>query len=414
MKKIIFFIISVILLSSISVISQPKNIHLSWSSNEKNTTQNTIAITWFNPVENDIVQYGTSSLLLLKQSKGKYSTEMKTFIHKVVLTDLKKNRTYFYRCGNNENGWSEIYSFQTAPKLGSQKKITVGVWGDTQDNEFNTHFEKSETIIDELLKYPLQFSIHMGDIVNDGSVPDKWDRFFSISQRLHAIAPFMPIPGNHDVDNAETSRGFQKPFPVFHELFNLPEDNVNYSFDYGNTHFVGINSGFAKSVEKSGNLLFGKESSEYKWLEKDLAKAKKNKNITWIILYMHYPLYSYGWSHVSGWQERITPLVDKYNVDLCLSGHRHVYERHKAIRNNSVLPQSDNNLYQKPEGTVYITNGTAGGSPQPLGGTNMPSIIFTNSAKMYNYAIMTIQGETLTYDVYNEEGKEIDYFKIVK
>ena len=36
-------------------------------------------------------------------------------------------------------------------------------------------------------------------------------------------------------------------------------------------------------------------------------KARKNKKITWIIVYMHHPLYSFGWSHVTGWQHRITP-----------------------------------------------------------------------------------------------------------
>jgi hypothetical protein len=97
-----------------------------------------------------------------------------------------------------------------------------------------------------------------------------------------------------------------------------------------------------------------------------------------------------------------------------LAGHRHVYERHRAIRDNNVIAQTDNHVYQKPAGTVYITNGTAGGSPQGLGGSDMPSMIFTNPVKMYNYAIMAIEGNTITYDVYNEKGEKIDYFKLIK
>ncbi|MEJ7829980.1 MAG: metallophosphoesterase [Segetibacter sp.] len=175
-----------------------------------------------------------------------------------------------------------------------------------------------------------------------------------------------------------------------------------------------MSSGHAKGAETSGNFTYAPGSPEYRWLEDDLSKARKDKKITWIILYMHHPLYSFGWSHVLGWQKRITPLVDKYKVDLCLAGHRHVYERHKPIRDNQVIPQQDNHLYQKPAGTVYITNGTAGGSPQGPGGSEMLSMIFTSPVKMYNYAIMAIEGNTLTYDVYNEKGEKIDYFKLIK
>jgi hypothetical protein len=33
---------------------------------------------------------------------------------------------------------------------------------------------------------------------------------------------------------------------------------------------------------------------------------------------------------------------------------------------------------------------------------------------MYNYAIMSIEGRKLTYDVYNQKGEKIDYFEINK
>lgn len=396
--------------------SQVQNIHLSWNSTKKNATEETMSITWSDDKLNKgIVQYAVdSSLSESQQAEDEYSDDMQTYIFKATLQHLQPNTTYFYKCGSEKGGWSQTYSFQTAPPLGSGEKFIVGVWGDTQDNEFNTHFEKTETIVQQMLKYPIQFTIHMGDIVNNGSMVVSWDKLFHTIQPLSAIAPFMPVTGNHDVVNANTDPNFQKPFPVFHDLFSLPEDHLNYSFNYGNTHFVAISSGHAKGVEEAGqkNWLFGKASPEYQWLEKDLAQARQDKNITWIIMYMHHPPYSYGWSHVQGWQEHITPLLDKYKVDLCLSGHRHVYERHTAIRNNQVIPQKDMHTYQSPAGTVYITNGTAGGSPQGIGGSDLPSMVFTSPAKMYNYAIMTIQDNNISYDVYNHKNEKIDYFKI--
>jgi 3',5'-cyclic AMP phosphodiesterase CpdA len=254
----------------------------------------------------------------------------------------------------------------------------------------------------------------MGDIVENGSVGTSWNGLFTTTQPVNATAPFMPVTGNHDVDNDSTHAGYQKPFPVFYDFLNLPGNNIDYSYNYGNTHFVAISSGHAKGAEAAGNFTFAPGSAEYRWLEDDLSKARRDKNITWIILYMHHPLYSFGWSHVQGWQNRITPLVDKYKVDLCLAGHRHVYERHRAIRNERVLPQADNHVYQSPQGPVYITNGTAGGSPQGPGGSDMPSMIFTSAAKMYNYAAMTIKGNSINYEVYDQDGQKIDYFKLTK
>ena len=202
---------------------------------------------------------------------------------------------------------------------------------------------------------------------------------------------------------------------MFYHLFNLPGDQLNYSFDYGNVHFVAINSGWAQGAEKTGKVLFAPGSEEYRWLEADLAKASKDPRAEWIVLYCHYPIYSFGWSHVATWAENLIPLLDKYEVDLCLSGHRHVYERHTAIRGMQVLPMgADKHVYDKPQGTVYITSGSSGGSLQGLGGSNLPDMVFTPKEKVYTYGVMAIEGNTLAFDVYSKDGRKIDYFKIKK
>jgi len=396
---------------------QPYDIHLSWNSAQPHATENTMVIAWSaNSATPGIVKYGRDKMLTNSKSvTPEYSQSALIYLHKAVLTGLRPNTVYYYKCGSAA-AWSQTYSFKTAPVLGSQHKFTVGVWSDTQDNEFNTEFEKTDSIAQQLLKYPLQFTIHTGDIVNAGSQVPSWIRLFNIIQPVNATLPFMPVTGNHDVDNNASDAGYQKPFSIFYDFLNLPGNKTDYSFNYGNTHFVAISSGHAKGVEEAHRTdwRYGKDSPEYQWLEKDLAAARSNKKITWIIVYMHHPAYSFGWSHVQGWQDRVTPLFDQYQVDLALAGHRHVYERHKAIRNNQPLPQENIHLYPKPAGTVYITNGTSGGSPQGLGGATMSSMLFTSKSKMYNYAIMAIEGRKLTYDVYNQKGGKIDYFEMNK
>jgi hypothetical protein len=222
------------------------------------------------------------------------------------------------------------------------------------------------------------------------------------------------VTGNHDVVNDSTVADFQKPFPVYYDLFNLPRNQLNYSLDYGAVHFVAINSGWAQGAEKVNKVLMAPGTEEYEWLEKDLAKASKDKDIKWIILYCHYPIYSFGWSNIKTWAEHIKPLLDKYNVDLCVAGHRHVYERHKAIKGDQIFEQTSFNNYDKPLGTVYITNGSAGGSLQGLGGDKLPTMVFTPKEKIYTYAIMTIEKNELRYDLFDKQGRKVDYFVISK
>ena len=65
----------------------------------------------------------------------------------------------------------------------------------------------------------------------------------------------------------------------FLEYYNL--ENLFYSFDFENVHFVTISS------EKP----YSKESKQYNFLRNDLANANLDENIDWIIFWIHKPLY---------------------------------------------------------------------------------------------------------------------------
>jgi predicted phosphodiesterase len=396
--------------------AQPKGIHLSWNGNQVNTSS-TMAITWLNDIHDDgIVQYGSDSNHLIKRAKATevFSENLKSYVSKSTLTNLSAITWYYYRVGSGEHGWSKTYRFRTGPPKGSSSKMIIGIWSDTQNNEGNLHFEQTDSIVSQMKKDTYYFTIHNGDIVENGSIMNNWKGYFDAGQPVNANEPLMSVTGNHDVNNDTSSTDFQKPFPVFYEVMNLPGNQLNYSYDYGNVHFIAINSGWAQGAEKVGKVLFNEHSPEYRWLEADLAKARLDKKINWIIIYSHYPVYSFGFSHIPTWQAHIKPLVDKYKVDLYLAGHRHVYERHKAVRGTEIFESDDTDLYGKPKGTVYVTNGSCGGSLQGLGGWDLPTMMFTPTEKMYTHAVMTIENKTLTYRVTDKSGKEIDHFTIRK
>ncbi len=416
-QLLFYFSIFLLVLNPSLVSGQVEGIHLSWNGKRTVNTSKTMAATWMSAANTDnTVLYGLDSNYLNHKvsSKGAFSNELGRFVFKANFKKLSPATSYYYKVGSEAKGWSAIYSFKTAPIIGSSEKITVGVWGDTQDNRGNYDFEQTDSVVKQLEKYPLHFTLHMGDIVENGSVVKSWKGLYSVSQPVNSKAPFMPVVGNHDVVNDSLEISFQKPFPVFYQLSNLPNDQLNYSYDYGYTHFVAISSGYAQAAQKLGKLGFDKSSKEYKWLEKDLKKASKNNKIKWIVLYCHYPLYSYGASNIADWKLQIQPLIDKYNVDLVLSGHRHVYERHAPIKGEKVFSVSDIHVYDNPKGTIYITNGSAGGSLQGTGGDKLPSMLFTPKARVYTYAIMDIDDEKISYKVFDKDGNQIDYFNVLK
>jgi len=253
----------------------------------------------------------------------------------------------------------------------------------------------------------------MGDIVETGSVKSSWSEFLSVTQELNAVSPLMPVLGNHDV---HTSPGeeFQAPFEDFYSLFNLPGDEINYSFTYANTRFIGVFSGYAQAAEKSGQVKYKPGSPEYKWLDNELEFAENDPDVGWIIVWMHYPVNSFGWSNVAAWRENILPLIEKHRVNLCLSGHRHVYERHFQMKAGVPVKKGAGEPFAAGDGTIFITNGSSGGNPTEPGGKDIPSMAFTPEKPMYNFAIMDIGENILTYSVYDQESNLIDRFTLEK
>ncbi len=379
------------------IYAQPGQIHLSIV---KSGHRSDINIK-YNSNQNNQPQYVLfgKSLKLSNKVKATATVFDDDFIYSAQLEKLSPSGTWYYKCGSDETGWSQVYSFKTAAKPGKSGKIVTGILGDTQNNEFNEQFGKTAEVVRQMSAFKPDLILHMGDIVNNGSINADWKKFLQVIQPISTRAPLMVTLGNHDIDNTNGPT-FQQPFPTYSLLFSMPGNGLDYSFDYGNVHFISIFSGIANSAAPYGVLRYGSDSPEKVWLENDLIKANQNRRTGWIIVFMHSPLYSFGWSNVSKWKETITPILEKHNVDLCLAGHRHVYERHYPVKYG--IPVNSG------QGTVYITNGTAGGSPQGLGGTDLPTMSFTPGEKMYNYAMMTIEGETLRYEVFNLDVKKID------
>ena len=105
---------------------------------------------------------------------------------------------------------------------------------------------------------------------------------------------------------------------------NGTEMGYYYSFDYGPLHFV---SSLSNDIFYHYDGKYTK--AQLNWLREDLAEARENPEIKWIVMMTHHGIMTPTFSKVvSGAFNPITyaqlmPILDEYDVDLLLYGHNH-------------------------------------------------------------------------------------------
>jgi len=338
---------------------EPFNLHLSWEGDPATS----MTVNWKTEQSCDsVVQFGkTTSYDRIKRGKP-------GVFHSVMLDGLEPDTTYHFRFGDGEN-WSWDYTFKTAPRSGG---FTFLVIGDTLADLGDT---KWPTLAPVFTQTEGSFIIHVGDLVLTGSNEESWDKFFQLDGEPVWTLPLMPCLGNHE-ENAE----------IYFEQFALPDAEQWYSFDYCNAHFVSLST----ETDIDGVQL--------KWLIDDL----ENTNATWKIVYFHKPAYcsSGGWENV---RKKWCPIFDKYHVDLVFSGHIHVYERTKPIRNGSVMPTPE-------QGTTYIITGG--------GGAHLGSVYrqrwIESEGSFYHFLRLSINGSSLHGETILANGTVVDTFDMTK
>jgi hypothetical protein len=236
--------------------------------------------------------------------------------------------------------------------------------------------------------------------------------------------------GNHE---SATSGGV----PVYYNIFTMPTagqaggvgsgTEAYYSFDYGDIHFICLDS-YASSRAVGSPML--------NWLQSDLAATDKK----WIIAFWHHPPYTKG-SHDSDseqalvdMRQNVLPILEAGGVDLVLGGHSHSYERSFLIDNHYGLstsfadthkkqtgggrPGVDSGSYKKlssdpqaPQaGAVYAVPGSSG---QISGGSlNHPAMFI--SLNQLGSMVLDVDGNTLHAKFLRETGVIDDYFTMQK
>jgi len=216
------------------------------------------------------------------------------------------------------------------------------------------------------------FVIMLGDNIYGGHSPQDFARKFEVPYKplLDAGVKFYASLGNHD----SSDERFYKPFNMGGERY--------YSFKKNDVTFFVLDSNYM-------------DPTQLGWVEKEL----RNSNSKWKICYFHHPLYSDGKFHGPDLdlRTRLTPLFQKYGVNVVLSGHDHVYER--------IKPQ--NGIYYfvlGSSGQLRFHNLRASRDTQTGFDTDQEFMIVEITADKFYFQTISRTGKTVDSDVLQRQS----------
>lgn len=349
---------------------------------------NSIIIRWRTDIwSNSQVYYGTKEGVYDKITSDKALVNE----HIIKITNLQPQTRYYYKIGYDTvifQGTQQY--FTTAPLSNSPKKMRFAVYGDCGQGS-QTQRDINKAFLYQWRNTRPDLMLLAGDnAYYSGTEYEYQNNFFNIYQdSLLKNIPLYPVLGNHDygnneIDAAKREVNYFKVFttPQMGESGGIPSNSPSYySFNYGNTHFVILDT----YGTEGGKKLYDTTSTQARWLKTDLT----NNKAIWTIVLGHHPPYTKGThnsdteSDLVAIRERIVPILERYGVDMAVFGHSHVYERSYLIKNHLGMDNTFSNkhkvsssnasytgidttcfyrlpLTQSPHGTVYVVAGSAG------------------------------------------------------
>jgi len=307
----------------------------------KSTDSNVCSVSVSSSLASAAVSTGTTSTYTISSYTSPLLVQCK-------LTGLTQGGVrYYYKVGSEDCGYSELYSFKSAPA--HDAAVTFHVVGDLGQtvNSNNTLLELADN--DAALSTSSGGIMSMGDLSYANGDEPLWDSFGDLLSQATRSIPIYTTVGNHEwFDDSSSS------FTAFKSRFYSPSGELYYSFDSGYAHIVMI-SGYCsemKSTRTQPCLASG--SSQYDWLVADL-KSVDRKTTPFVIAVFHQPFVNSNTAHDMAsegkpMQEAVEGVLFQGGVDLVLSGHVHAYERSCA-------------LYQyacNSAGPTYVTIGDGG------------------------------------------------------
>jgi hypothetical protein len=355
--------------------------------------------------------------------------------HEISVTRLDPDTRYYYAVGTTTTpflaGNDLNHFFWTAPTPGTDKLTRIWVLGDSGTANANARAVRDAYYTFTGTRHTDLWLMLGDNAYNDGTDSEYQTAVFDMYPEMLRKSVLWPTLGNHDGHSADS--GTQSG--PYYNIFTLPKGaeaggeasgtEAYYSFDYGNIHFIVLDSFDSNRLPGSAML---------NWLTLDLMATTQD----WIIAYWHHPPYSKG-SHDSDsaselreMRQYALPILEDYGVDLVLAGHSHSYERSFLLdghygTSSTLVPSmildngdgrpSGDGAYQKPaagpaghEGAVYTVAGSSG---KTSGGSLNHPVMYI-SLNVLGSVVLDVDGNRLDVTFLDSTGAVRDTFTLQK
>lgn len=385
---------------------------------------------------------------------------VKYYSNKVIVKNLKADTNYYYQVMQNGK-WQDTETYTTKsfsefsflyvgdPQIGASKNQT----STEQDKMVSAGNEVSSSAADNLAARndgynwnnilndavkdhsDVSFIVSAGDQVNAGKNEREYAAYLG-ADALTSL-PVATTIGNHDSVSNQYSLHFNNPNAFSSKDANYiqgqTEAGTDYYYSYGNVLFIVLDTNNYNCATH----------------ENVMKKAiSENKDAKWRIVVFHQDIFGSGYDHSDSdgmvLRTQLTPLMDKYDIDVVLQGHDHTYSRtyqlqgdgkdHTAYGKDVDMKSADyitqNNCYQivddtesgtvvNPKGTVYLEANSATGSKfYNLIASKQDYISERSQTWTPSYSVVTVTDNSFSVKTYDASTRQelagSSSYKIVK
>lgn len=385
---------------------------------------------------------------------------VKYYSNKVIVKNLKADTNYYYQVMQNGK-WQDAEAYTTKsfsefsflyvgdPQIGASKNQT----STEQEKMVSAGNEVSSTAADNLAARndgynwnnilndavkdhsDVSFIVSAGDQVNAGKNEREYAAYLG-ADALTSL-PVATTIGNHDSVSNQYSLHFNNPNAFSSSDANYiqgqTEAGTDYYYSYGNVLFIVLDTNNYNCATH----------------ENVMKKAiSENKDAKWRIVVFHQDIFGSGYDHSDSdgmvLRTQLTPLMDKYDIDVVLQGHDHTYSRtyqlqgdgkyHTAYGKDVDMKSADyitqNNCYQivddtesgtvvNPKGTVYLEANSATGSKfYNLIASKQDYISERSQTWTPSYSVVTVTDNSFSVKTYDASTRQelagSSSYKIVK
>jgi len=295
------------------------------------------------------------------------------------------------------------------------------------------------------------FVLHTGDLMDHGYDSGAYAKFSSCYKDMLARFPFFPTMGNHDAGytgiknykkflegllqtgNAKAwGAGYKGAFSVaynddpttYSQSFSAPSHKASvpsgvsfktfYAFRHKNAYFISFEQGtrWWANTPKT-------------WVEKHLKKARGDKTIQHIFVYMHHPMYSTTMLEsppdpkkpssgecIQPVRKHYEALFRAHDVTAVFSGHAHLYD-HFYVPDDAHKTRKDpapKSYAHDGKAVHYIVTGGGGGGLNKCGWKKQYSYdYFQNRACVYHVTRVRVEGKKLSFSIVKVKGSASSY-----